>query len=73
MKVSAESFEMPRPREKLDKLGQAEQVIARLKNEPPGLARERLNAVKLGIEAEYETARRCGVSVLGLCRFLESQ
>ena len=45
---------MSRPRAKLDRLGQAEQVIRRLKNEPPGLARERLNAVKLGIEGELD-------------------
>lgn len=43
---------MPKPRAKLDRLGQSEEVLKRLKTEPPGLARERLNAVKLGLEGE---------------------
>ena len=45
---------MPRPRAKLDRLGQADEVIERLRQEPPGLARERLLAVKLGIEGELK-------------------
>ena len=45
---------MPRPRAKLDRLGQADEVIERLRQEPLGLARERLLAVKLGIEGELK-------------------
>jgi Transposase and inactivated derivatives len=45
---------MPRHRAKLDRLGQADDVLQRLKNEPPGLARERLLAVKLGIEGDLK-------------------
>ena len=43
---------MSRTKAKLDVLGQAEEVLKRLKTEPPGLARERLTAVKLGLEGE---------------------
>jgi len=43
---------MPRTKAKLDKLGQADQVIQRLKSEPAGLARERLLAVSLGLKGE---------------------
>ena len=45
---------MPRPRAKLDRLEQADEVLQRLRNEPPGLARERLLAVKLGIEGDLK-------------------
>lgn len=45
---------MPRTKAKLDQLGQADQVLKRLKTEPPGLARERLTAVKLGLEGELK-------------------
>jgi len=45
---------MPRRKAKLDIHGQAEEVLKRLKTEPPGRARERLIAVKLGIEGELE-------------------
>jgi len=45
---------MARPRAKLDTHDQAEEVLERLKTEPPGLARERLLAVKLGLEGELE-------------------
>lgn len=45
---------MPRPRAKLDRLGQADQVIQRLKSEPAGKARERLLAVSLGLKGELE-------------------
>lgn len=45
---------MPRKKVKLDQLNQAEEVLERLKTEPPGLARERLVAVKLGIEGELK-------------------
>lgn len=43
---------MARPRSKLDKQGQAEEVLARLANEPPGWKRERLLALKHGLEGE---------------------
>ena len=45
---------MPRPRAKLDRLGQADQVIQRLKSEPAGKARERLLAVSLGLKGELK-------------------
>ncbi len=45
---------MPRKKSKLDCLGQADQVLQQLKDEPAGLARERLIAVKLGLEDELE-------------------
>ncbi len=43
---------MAKPRAKLDTFGQAQEVLKRLKTEPSGLARERLNAVRLGLEGE---------------------
>jgi len=43
---------MGKPREKLDRLGQADEVLKRLKSEPPGMARERLNALRHGLEGE---------------------
>lgn len=45
---------MPRVKAKLDRLGQADQVIQRLKNESPGLARERLVAVSLGLKGDLK-------------------
>jgi len=45
---------MPRTKVKLDRLDQADKVLKRLQNEPPGLARERLLAVKLGLEGELK-------------------
>lgn len=45
---------MPRTRAKLDKLGQSDEVLERLKTEPPGLSRERLTAIKLGLEGELK-------------------
>jgi transposase len=56
---------MARPRAKLDRLGQRELVIERLKTEPAGINRERLNAVRLGMEGELglgEIARQTGRS-----------
>ena len=47
---------MSRPRQKLDALGQAEQVVARLKPEPPGWRRECLQAVHLGLQGELSLA-----------------
>ena len=43
---------MGRPRQKLDRLGQADLVSERLKNEPPGASRERLLSVQLGLQGE---------------------
>ena len=40
--------------EEIGGCGQADEVLRRLKSEPPGLARERLLAVKLGIKGELE-------------------
>lgn len=45
---------MPRTKAKLDRFNQADEVLERLKTEPPGLARERLVAVKLGLEGELK-------------------
>ena len=45
-----EKPDMPRTKAKLDKLGQADEVLERLQTEPPGLAWERLTAIKLGLE-----------------------
>ena len=47
---------MPRTKAKLDVLGQGDEVLERLKHEPPGLARERLIAVKLGLIGELDLA-----------------
>lgn len=44
---------MSRPRAKLDRLKQAEEVNSRLKSEPQGIYRERLLAVKHGLEGEF--------------------
>lgn len=41
---------MARTRKKLDVLGQGEEVLTRLKKEPPGWRRERLLAIKLGLQ-----------------------
>ena len=43
---------MARTRRKLDVLGQAEEVLTRLKQEPAGWRRERLRAVKLGLQGD---------------------
>src|SRR6266568_6409494 len=43
---------MSRPRKKLDERKESAEVLARLKNEPPGWKRERLLAVKLGLEGK---------------------
>jgi len=43
---------MARPRSKLDKKGQAQEVLDRLEKEPPGWRRERLLALKHGLEGE---------------------
>lgn len=43
---------MARPRSKLDKHGQAQEVLERLGKEPPGWKRERLLALKHGLEGE---------------------
>jgi transposase len=43
---------MSRPRQKLDESKQGRLVLDRLKKEPPGWKRERLLAVKLGLEGE---------------------
>ncbi|MEI8342634.1 MAG: IS630 family transposase [Verrucomicrobiota bacterium] len=43
---------MARPRSKLDKKAQAGEVIERLETEPPGWKRERLLALKHGLEGE---------------------
>lgn len=56
---------MGRPRAKLDRLGQADQVHARLKTEGPGRARERLLAVSHGLQGDLslgEIAERVGRS-----------
>ena len=56
---------MARPRAKLDRLGQAEEVFERLKTEAPGLSRERLLAVSHGLKGELsliEIAQRVGRS-----------
>ena len=45
---------MPRTKAKLDKLGQADEVLERLKTEPAGKNRERLIAVKLGMEGKLK-------------------
>lgn len=43
---------MARPRNKLDRKAQAEEVLERLEKEPPGWKRERLLALKHGLEGE---------------------
>lgn len=43
---------MARPRSKLDKKAQASEVLERLEKEPPGWKRERLLALKHGLEGE---------------------
>lgn len=43
---------MARPRNKLDTKGQAQEVLDRLEKEPPGWKRERLLALKHGLEGE---------------------
>jgi transposase len=47
---------MARPRRKLDVLGQSEEVLIRLKKEPSGWRRERLLAVKLGLQGDKSLA-----------------
>jgi transposase len=54
---------MARPRATLDTHGQADAVAARLKSEPAGWRRERLLAVKFGLEGQlglYQIAERLG-------------
>jgi transposase len=54
---------MARPRARLDTHGQVDAVAARLKGEPAGWRRERLLAVKFGLEGQlglYEIAERLG-------------
>lgn len=56
---------MARPRAKLDRLDQAGQVIRRLQSQPPGRERERLLAVRFGLQGDLslqEIARRVGRS-----------
>ena len=48
---------MARRRAKLDVQGEADLVERRLKTEPPGPARERLQAVQLGLQGELGLAR----------------
>lgn len=48
---------MARPRAKLDVQGEADLVARRLKSEPPGAARERLQAVQLGLQGELGLAQ----------------
>ncbi len=43
---------MGRPRNKLGKMGEAQEVLDRLQNEPPGWKRERLLALKRGLSGE---------------------
>src|SRR5919108_618748 len=45
---------MARTRRNLDPHGQAAQVLQQLKREPAGWRRERLLAVKLGLEGEFD-------------------
>ena len=54
MLISGVDFRMARKKAKLDCLGQADEVLQRLKDEPAGLARERLVAVKLGLEDDLD-------------------
>src|SRR5438093_1208382 len=53
---------MSRPRKKLDQRKESAEVLARLKNEPPGWKRERLLALKLGLEGE-ESLEQIAVAV----------
>ena len=48
---------MGRPRKKLDELKQGARLLKRLKKEPPGWRRERLLAIKLGLEGEQTLAQ----------------
>ena len=48
---------MGRPRKKLDELKQGARVLERLKKEPAGWRRERLLAIKLGLEGEQTLAQ----------------
>lgn len=43
---------MAKSRAKLDTFGQREEVLKRLETEPAGLVRERLHAVRLGLEGQ---------------------
>ena len=43
---------MARPRAKLDTHGQSEQLLERLRSEPAGITRERMLAVKHGLEGD---------------------
>ena len=45
---------MPKPRRKLDIQNQGNEVLLRLKSEPAGSLRERLQAVRLGLEGELD-------------------
>lgn len=48
---------MARPRAKLDRCGEADLVARRLDNEPPGARRERLLAVRMGLQGELGLER----------------
>jgi transposase len=65
---------MARPRADLDPRGQAAQVLQRLKREPAGWRRERLLAVKLGLEGQLtfeEIAAQLGRARSCVQRWLE--
>ena len=65
---------MARPRGNLDPHGQAAQVLQRLKREPAGWRRERLLAVKLGLEGQLtleEIAAHLGRARSCVQRWLE--
>ncbi|MBV9999884.1 MAG: helix-turn-helix domain-containing protein [Verrucomicrobia bacterium] len=65
---------MARPRGDLDPHGQAAQVLQRLKREPAGWQRERLLAVKLGLEGQLtleEIATHLGRARSCIQRWLE--
>ena len=65
---------MARPRGNLDRRGQAAQVLQRLKREPAGWRRERLLAVKLGLEGQFtleEIAAQLGRARSCVQRWLE--
>jgi len=48
---------MARPRAKLDCCGEADRIVHRLQTEPPGAVRERLLAVRLGLQGELGLSR----------------
>jgi transposase len=65
---------MARPRGNLDRRAQAAQVLQRLRREPAGWRRERLLAVKLGLEGQLtlqELADQLGRARSCVQRWLE--